>query len=68
MSVALGSFRCTDEERYRLTLAIEHNCTCDPTKPAYDCPAHLILHDEALIKRMIFVSRDAELYTRREFK
>ena len=67
MAVVLGSFECSDEERYRLNLAIEHNCTCDLDAPQYDCPDHLIFHDESLIKRLIFVSRDAAIYLHAEF-
>jgi hypothetical protein len=61
----------TQEEQYRLATAIAHNCECQTdsegfvTKP---CSAHLMLGDQAMVRRLVFSARLAEKWLTGEFK
>lgn len=53
----LGNFQATDEERFALQTALEHNCTC-AENPEKICPAHMLIRNTVAIKYLIFVRRN----------
>ena len=63
--MALVSFDASDDERYALLTMVEHQCQCHHD-PEHICSAHMILKDEALIKRLLFVRRNALTYVAAE--
>lgn len=54
--MVLGNFEATDEERFALMSALEHNCSC-ADNAEWICPAHMLVRNDLIVKYMLFVRR-----------